>query len=513
MNLSAWRSIQPISEDGLWNWIAGFTGVKIARHAVCRGHHAPWEAFRSWQLERPSMALLLGPRGGGKSFLSALDTHVKSRWSPRYATRVLGGSRAQSLQVYEALKKAVWSGAGPLGSDRDSIRQLLKQSARYHNESEVEILACSPTSVRGPHVPGLKLDEVDEIDPELREAAMGMCVADRKRGYHATALLTSTWHRLGGPMGQLIEAARAGRMTLHQFCIFEVLERCPPDRSGPGLEKCPECPLYKWCHADKAEHQGVPKAKRSSGHYTIDALIQKVMGTSARVFEADYLCTGPKVDGLWFGSFSHSRHVTEAAEYDPQLAVHLAVDSGVFTGAVFFQVAVVAASAGPRIQIRVFADYLAENRPAYQVACELTELARQRAKGRIDQRSTDPAGGARNPVGPTVLGEYERAGLRLDHWPMGSVSDSLALLESFVEAADGSAGLLVHPRCQALIGAFMHYTRARRAGQWLDQPADPQHPHEDLIDALRGGLRRHFPRGNRPEPPYVGKVHARHFIG
>jgi len=497
--------VKPVTPDGLWNWVRAFTGIQIARTPVCRGHQPPFTPFCNWFFDNPSLALLLGPRGGGKSFLSALDTHLKSRWNPRYATRVLGGSRAQSQQVYEALRKAVWDGHGPLGADHDAIKRLLKQSAVYRNGSEVEILACSPTSVRGPHVPGLKLDEVDEIDADLRESAMGMNVTDLGRGHRASCLMTSTWHRLGGPMSGLLEQGRKRKFPLAEFCIFEVLERCPEERSGAHLEKCPECVLQKWCHADKEEHAGVPKAKRSSGHYAIDALIQKVIATSPRIFEADYLCTGPRADGIWFKSFTQARHVTEKAEYHPGAPVHLAVDSGVWTGAVWFQLGVTSQG---RVQCIVFADYLSESVPAFQVAQQILDVARVRCNGKLDVRTTDPAGGARNPVGPTVLGEYLRAGLPIDRWPRGPVADSLALVESLVESADGVAGLFVHPRCTWLIKAFAHYARAKRAGQWMDYPEDPQHPHEDLIDALRGGLRKQFPHGNAPEAKLVGTTRA-----
>ena len=37
-------------------------------------------------------------------------------------------------------------------------------------------------------------------------------------------------------------------------------------------------------------------------------------------------------------------------------------------------------------------------------------------------------------------------------------------------------------------------------GDWLDEPADPQHPHEDLINALRGGIRDRFPEGRIDQP-------------
>ena len=106
-----------------------------------------------------------------------------------------------------------------------------------------------------------------------------------------------------------------------------------------------------------------------------------------------------------------------------------------------------------------------------------------------------------------MIGEYERVGLRpLHRWPISSVADGLALVESFLHPADGHTRLFLHPRCTATIRAIGNYRRARRGGQWQDYPEDPQHPHEDLVDALRGGLRTCFPEGRgraadlRPDP-------------
>ncbi len=494
------RPVVPATRRGLWNWIRAYTGIKVARNRVCAGHVSPWEAFATLHRERPPVALVLGARGAGKSFLSALDTHLTSRWHPNHATRILGGSRAQSQQIYEALARTVRDGRGPLGSDADTVLRLLKTEAIYRNGSEVSILAASSTSVRGPHVPSLKLDEVDEIDPECREAAMGMCM--NRGGMPAAVLMTSTWHRLGGPMSDLIDRARAGAFPFYCFCIFEVLERCLESRSGAHLEHCVICPLHAYCHA--VDDGGPPKAKRSMGHYAIDALIQKLHATSARTFEADYLCLGPRADGLWFPLFREQTHTTEQAEFDPALPVHLSIDSGVFTGAVFFQVACGGGRDGE--QVHVFADYLAEGLTAEASARALLQVASSLCLGRIDKPSTDPAGGARNPVGPTVIAEYERTGIGpLKRWPVGSIADGLALLESFLTPAQGQPRLLVHPRCRSLTNALSQYRRARRGGQWQDYPEDPQHPFEDMVDALRGGLRVCFPDG-RNAPARLRRV-------
>ena len=262
-----------------------------------------------------------------------------------------------------------------------------------------------------------------------------------------------------------------------------MLQHCTEARSGPwvggeaGYANCPQCPLKPWCHAERDRNGDIPLAKCSNGHYGIDALIQKVRSTSARTFESDYLCKGPRSDGLWFPAFNESTHVSMTAEYERGLPVHVAVDSGVFTGAVFFQLARAMTPSGPVEEVQVFADYLAENRPAEQNARAILEVARSHSESRLDVISTDPAGGAANPIGPTVIAEYERAGLRpLRRWPVGSVADGLALVESFVDPADGRSRLTVHPRCAVTIRAIGNYRRAKRAGQWQDYPEDPQHP-------------------------------------
>ena len=507
--------------EQLKRWIREYTGLDIPDRSVCDGHHSPWDCFQAIHLERPSIALVLGSRGSGKSFLSALDTHLTSRWDPNHGTRILGGSKQQSAQIYEALRAIATDHSGPMGDDADSIAKLWKDRALYANGSKVEILAASSTSVRGPHVPSLKLDEVDEMDTDIRESAMGMCLGriarrgDPRGAVNASVVMTSTCHKINGPMAKLIERAQRGDFPLFTMCAFEVLERCPESRSGPldtesgpgpRYKHCPACPLQRYCY-DVTEGDE-PKAKRSDGYYPIESLIQKFKTTGRRVFEADYLCKLSSGDAAWFPKFQPETHVSDDAEYRPGVDVHLAIDTGVFTGAVFFQVIPTGSDKEMDAQIHVFADYLAEGDGAEHNAHKIRKMADARCQGAKLRMSTDPAGKARTAIGPTVLAEYVRAGLELKPWPLSKVSDSLALLDSFITPADGNPRLFVHPRCQDTIDALQCYRRAKRGGQWLDVPADPQHPYEDLVDALRGGLKARFPHGRTPEQPALNRVKA-----
>jgi hypothetical protein len=207
--------------------------------------------------------------------------------------------------------------------------------------------------------------------------------------------------------------------------------------------------------------------------------------------------------GQWFETFTDA-HVSPKAAFHPAYKVHLAVDSGVHTGAVWFQVR---EGQGEPI-VTVFGDYYAFNRPAHDAAIEIIDKSRALCGGRIDRGTTDPAGKASSAVGPTVLGEYQRAGLKLDLWPSfpGSVIDGLSLVDSFVSV--DPPGLLVHPSCTHLIEAFANYKRAKRQGQFIDRPEDPMHPYEEMMDALRGGLQDKFPEG-RKLPPGLRRVPGR----
>ena len=108
-------------------------------------------------------------------------------------------------------------------------------------------------------------------------------------------------------------------------------------------------------------------------------------------------------------------------------------------------------------------------------------------------------GRARASGRPTATGacgsEYERVfGSRLvARWPAHLVLDGLEALDLLLE----SGNLLIHPRCTRLKDAFQTYSRQRRRGEWIDYPAD-SHPEEDMIDALRGGVRDAFPEGLVP---------------
>lgn len=211
-------------------------------------------------------------------------------------------------------------------------------------------------------------------------------------------------------------------------------------------------------------------------------------------------------EGVWFDTFDPDIHVRPEVRFEPALPLYASLDTGVCSGGVIFQLA------ADHSRLWVLADYYAEGRRAAAVADEMNALCQEVApSARMRVASCDSAGDARNANGgPVVTGELLRQGFAstgggLIRWPKfpGCITQGLELIDAFMGGTtDVPPALFVHPRCKHLIAAFQSYRRATRGGSLMDYPEDPQHPHEDVIDALRGGLMAAMPQGRRPQPRY-----------
>ncbi len=201
-------------------------------------------------------------------------------------------------------------------------------------------------------------------------------------------------------------------------------------------------------------------------------------------------------DGAWFPQYDPRRHESADAEYDPRFPVHLAIDCGVsrHVAAVWFQLR----GMDPlKRRVTVFGDFHSEG--LFSEAAAKTIRAHSEAlphRGEVATVRLDPAATARTGIGPSAYGEFEKVfGSRsLAAWPQHRVLDGLDQLGVLLDL-----GLLqIHPRCDRLKAAFGGYCRKRRGSTYLDEP-EQIHPHEDLMDALRGGVRDRFPDGRAPE--------------
>jgi phage terminase large subunit-like protein len=198
-------------------------------------------------------------------------------------------------------------------------------------------------------------------------------------------------------------------------------------------------------------------------------------------------------EGAWFASFDPAKHVTDLAEYDSSLPVHLAIDAGTSrtTAACWFQIR----PSGPHtFRVTVFGDYcvagLFSEANAKAIKARSAELPN---RGRLDTVRIDPASSAQTGIGVSAYSYYESVfGSRiLSRSPHHMVTDGLDQMEVLLDHGD----LLLHPRATHTKGAFLNYVRASRGGEFLNEPAADQSPWEDSMDALRYGIRSRFPEG------------------
>ena len=204
------------------------------------------------------------------------------------------------------------------------------------------------------------------------------------------------------------------------------------------------------------------------------------------------------IETAWFVSFDRDKHVSNRADYFPGVPVHLAIDCGTskVTGAVWFQVHQIDKN---RRCVTVFGDHCSTGSYSLEAAEQIQQRARELPaldgdkNPIIDVVRLDPASGQQTSIGMAAFNAYQSVfGERItQRWPQHRVVDGLDFLELMLDREL----LFIHPRCNWLIDAFVNYRRAEHAGIVQNKPADPQNPHEDLMDALRGGVRDVFPEG------------------
>jgi hypothetical protein len=286
------------SPDELLDFIETFFHGKsgnplcIPRCQVCQEHTPPAQYLVDAFFERTPDAICWANRGGGKTLLGALVTWLDTVFKGGCATKVLGGSLEQSKRMYEHLT-GEGDGWGLVnGNFQHLLRgEILAQRTVLNNLSNIQILTASSKSVRGAHPQKLKLDEVDEMDPRIYEAALSIPMT--KGGHRGSTHIYSTMHKTYGLMQTVVEDAPARGYRLYKWCILDVLERCE------GRD-CADCDLWEDC-------QG--RAREADGYYRIDDAITRKRQVSEQTWRAEYLCQIPSSEGLIYKEFDMALHV------------------------------------------------------------------------------------------------------------------------------------------------------------------------------------------------------------
>ena len=215
----------PIStEAALAEFLLRAYGITIPKTRVCPEHSTPWAAFCEAYFARVPLSVWVGSRGfGGKSFLLALLGLVEAQ-TLKIDVNLLGGSGLQSKRVHEYMRQ-FWDA-------KHAPRQLLagdplKTETALVWGNVITALMASQASVRGSHVPRLRLDEIDVMALDIFDASLGQTMekppADDLRAAKIPAhtVASSTWHLPNGTMTEVLKRAEDKGFPVHRWCHRE----------------------------------------------------------------------------------------------------------------------------------------------------------------------------------------------------------------------------------------------------------------------------------------------------
>ena len=276
----------------LFRFIEACWGIHIPQAQVCPDHTPPGDYLAAAFFEELADCICWANRSGGKTFLGALATWLDSVFKDRCETKILGGSREQSERMYGHL-----TGEGGVGLVTEDFEYLIKgevlsSKTSLVNKAHIQILTASTRSVRGPHPQKLKLDEVDEVEGKIYNAAL--LIPKSKYGIQASTHIYSTMHKSFGLMQKIIEGAALGGYRVFKWCIFEVLEKCQ------GRECGEVCPLWEDCGG---------RAKKADGYYPIHDAITMKRKVPPAVWDCEMLCKIPSQEDLIYPEFDPSIHI------------------------------------------------------------------------------------------------------------------------------------------------------------------------------------------------------------
>jgi len=210
----------PKTEDELWWMTQALWGHKIPRTKVCPDHDAPFDAFVTAYFSREPQILIHGSRGlAGKSRTLSILGLTKAAIMGA-DVNILGGSLNQSNNIHQTMRDAWDSKNAPKYLVADDSMTLIK----LKNGAKIRPLTASQKTVRGPHPPFLLLDEIDEMDQDILDAALGQPMPQKNwRGetIKPQTTMSSTWQYPDKTFAEVYRRHQEQELPIYTWCYRE----------------------------------------------------------------------------------------------------------------------------------------------------------------------------------------------------------------------------------------------------------------------------------------------------
>ena len=212
----------PTTDDELWEVVRVLWGIQIPRLSICENHCSPFEAFSHAFFSRdPGYSVWYGSRGSGKSLQLALLALTKALVLDCDVT-LLGGSMEQSVNVHRHIARLLSYPDAPVHAVvKNTATELVTTTGR-----SVRPLPASQKTVRGPHPAMSLLDEVDEMEEDIYNAAQGQPLSQIGASGPIKEYLvaSSTWQHPQGLFSKILNDARKKDLPVFSWCYKENLQ-------------------------------------------------------------------------------------------------------------------------------------------------------------------------------------------------------------------------------------------------------------------------------------------------
>ncbi len=214
----------PQTDDELHALVKLLWGVDLPRKQVCPNHVSPFHAFsHAFFSKDPNYGVWYGSRGTGKSLMLAILGLTKAILLDVDVT-ILGGSMAQSANVHEHNRNLLQFDRAPSWALKKNIATEILTNANAY----IRPLPASQKTVRGPHPNTTLLDEVDEMEKKIYDAAMGQAQPEENNPHGATipeyVVASSTWQNVEGTFTEVLNDAYDNNLPVFTWCWREVIK-------------------------------------------------------------------------------------------------------------------------------------------------------------------------------------------------------------------------------------------------------------------------------------------------
>lgn len=265
-------------------WIFFYMRVDIPKVAIVDGHKAPFDFVADYLFGLISFAVVMANRSGGKTFIFGILATILSYLYDNTEIATVGAIQQQALKSYEYFQS--FSSLFPFAYNIESF--TMRQSTGK-NGSKYQVLAGTMSGVNSPHPNLAFFDEIDLMPWQILQ--QGLSMPQSKNGVRARTVLTSTRKFAGGVMQRMLDEAIEKSYSVYSWNIWEVVAPLPVD--DPVLMKR----IYQVFGAELPA-----RINEAAGYYEWNDLIDKKLNLDDEVWQTEWVCTRPGLQGIVYGA-------------------------------------------------------------------------------------------------------------------------------------------------------------------------------------------------------------------